>query len=187
MQTQVLNVATISEKFQAQMDSGKAIIVGTKPTKNPQYVQLVIAQSIAVDSSDSASDVNSLLLGWSNKTTLMHWRNVEKSIFDKMAPKEGEEVVEAFKRLNPGVSSASLQLVEYTSDTDVLRFRKNVELPAANNRAGAKPKINPSTGEVITYNGLPVFRDVELVINAEPTHVTLRGNSSASVEEAPAM
>jgi hypothetical protein len=172
-----LRTDELKARFEQQLAAKRSFIVGVTPTSNPDFMQLEIAQSCSVRPTDG-SFVN-VLLNWSDGQILRTWQNVEKTVLERMAPRVGEFLDGAFARV--GLTGPfNLQLEEYTQESNSVAFYQNVVLPTQKDRTGAKPKINPTTQQVVTANGLPVYRQVSLVNGEEVTHITLKSDAASA-------
>lgn len=179
METTVITSTTLrteelKARFEQQLATKRSFIVGVSPTSNPDFVQLEIAQSCSVRPTDG-SFLN-VLLNWSDGQILRTWQNVEKTVLERMNPQVGEFLDSAFARVGL-TGSFNLQLEEYTQESNPVAFYQNVVLPTQKGRTGAKPKINPTTEQVVTTSGLPVYRQVSLVNGGEVSHITMKSDA----------
>ncbi len=161
METTLTN-PEIKERFAAQLRTGRAFIVGLKPTTNPDYKQLEIVQSVELG--DRTPSVTAALLGWSTDTILRSWQNVKTEIANRIAAVITPGAFADDVMAQVGLTGEfNLQLTEYTEETEPILYNRNVTQQILAGKAGASPKKNPSTDAVITYQGKPVYRNVQLV------------------------
>lgn len=161
METTLTNLE-IKERFAAQLRTGRAFIVGLKPTTNPDYKQLEIVQSVELG--DRTPSVTAALLGWSTETILRSWQNIKTDIAERIASAIRPGAFADDIMAQVGLTGEfNLQLTEYTEETEPLLYNRNVTQQILAGKAGASPKKNPSTDVTITFQGKPVYRNVQLV------------------------
>lgn len=175
--TTAINGQTVRELFGTQLNTGRAIFVGIQNTRNEDYKQLVIVQEVSFE--DGSQDINQILLGWKNTNLLFCWRNVNSSILSPVINKLQpgmflDEVMEIITPQAKGISF-NLKLEEYTKNTNPALYLNSVVKPEQEGKNGASPKINPQTNEVITYQGEPIYRAVEMVMG-NAIHIKLKDN-----------
>jgi hypothetical protein len=183
METTLTN-AELSQQFAEKLSTKRAFIVGVKPTRNPEIKQLEIAQAVELRGASSGTNITALLMGWSDTTILRAWQNIKVEILATLDVRPGDFADDIMQRL--GVNGEfNLQLTEYTQETEPFMYNQNVVVPTMEGRTGATPKKNPSTDQVVTYDGNPVFRAVKLV-EGGAQHVLLQSDTVArtSVERA---
>lgn len=174
MEKITLKNSEIQQRFASQLSSGRVFLVDVKDTKNPDVKQLEFAQQADLGSNQgSDADILQTLMGWSTGTILRTWQNASMQVLEGISLTPGafaEDVLAQTGLAGP----FSLQVTEYTEETDPLKYNQNVIAPIHEGRAGAKAKVNPSTDEVITYQGKPVYRHVALVRTANLKNTLLR-------------
>lgn len=127
--------AEISQVLGNQLASGKTHVFAMVPSvNNPSRVTLFMCQQVTTQT--NASDAQKFFLGWGQGTRLL------RAIFS------AEKALVA----QNGIAAGS-----------ELPFDILVEEKTEPQYAGQNPKINPSTGEVITSEGMPIFEHSSLV------------------------
>lgn len=182
MENVTLKNSQIEEQFREQVESERVFLVGIKDTVNPDVKQLEFAQKVNLrDSGESNADILQTLMGWSSGTILRTWQNVSSQVLERLNPRPG---MFADDVLRPAglVGPFSLQITEYTENTNPVKFFQNVTTPILKQKSGAKAKINPQTGETVMFEGKPVYRDVTIVRNVTLKHVLLKSDASAASE-----
>jgi hypothetical protein len=173
----------IIDMFPEQVKSGKVFIFDElKDTKNPEIVQVPVAQARVND--DGASLINTLLEGVANVTRIrMDWIPMSKTAIAKYALKPGKYFGEELAKANPAFANVNLEVTDYTQATNADLYKSNVETPAANGVKGATPKVNPKTGEIVEYGGLPVYRNTRLVVGSVFDTILNKGVEAAENKE----
>jgi hypothetical protein len=178
METTLTNLE-IKERFAEQLRTGRAFIVGLKPTTNPDYKQLEIVQSVELG--DRTPSVTAALLGWSTETILRSWQNVKTEIATRIAAVITPGAFADDVMAQVGLTGVfNLQLTEYTEETEPIMYSRNVTQPILEGKTGASPKKNPATDTIITYQGKPVYRNVQLV-PGDAINTLLMSDSRTSV------
>lgn len=179
-----INGQMVREHFSQQLATGRAFLVGISNTRNPDYKQLIIVQEVAF--SDGQQDINQMLLGWKNTNLLFCWRNVSTAIIspvmDKLKP--GMFLDDVMALITPAAKGMTfnLRLEEYTQETNPALYIASVAKPEQEGKTGASPKINPETSEVMTYNGKPIYRAVELVAGVA-NHIKLKDEDNVEAQK----
>ena len=125
------------------LQDGKTRVFALVPSEtNKNRVTIFLCQQIKTQT--NATEVQKMFLGWGEGTRLLRGIiSAEKEIVAKMELSVGSEI-----------------------PFDVLIEEKTT--PAYDSQS---PKINPSTGEIITYNSLPVYEHSSLVPKGEGAKV----------------
>lgn len=127
--------AEISQVLGNQLASGKTYVFAVAPSvNNPSRVTLFMCQQVTTQT--NASDAQKFFLGWGQGTRLL------RAIFS------AEKALVAQNGITAGSEIPFDILVEEKTEPQY---------------AGQNPKINPSTGEVITSEGMPIFEHSSLV------------------------
>lgn len=181
MEKITLKNSEIQERFAEQLASGRVFLVDVKDTRNPEVKQLEFAQRVELtDREGSDADILQTLMNWSTGTILRTWQNASTQVLGDLELTPGQPADTLLARA--GLTGPfSLQITEYTEETDPLKYNRNVVTPILEQRSGAKAKINPSTNEVVTYQGKAVYRDVTLVRTANLKHTILKDPAAAPV------
>lgn len=125
----------IQKVFGNALADGKTRIFAMNPSENnPDRITLFMCQEI--EASSTATEAQSFFLGWGQRKRLLRAVfSADKAIVQKLGLKAGSVV-----------------------PFDILVEEKTI--PAYE---GQNPKVNPSTGEVITHEGMPVYEHASLV------------------------
>lgn len=123
----------LSTEFKAQIESGKPFIFAKNTPVVGKDTKSYQTLFIAQAKKENGNTVNALFLGWDSRI-LRTVRNATAEISAKFPA-------------GTTFDDLSIQVVENTT--------KGYE--------GQEPKVNPSSGEVITFEGQPVYEHTELV------------------------
>lgn len=123
------------------------------------------------------------------------WINIETDVFVELFGIKDQQMVQQLNNLVvstglpldqrvQGTHFVPLNIVNPTVNSNQLRLEitETTVQPNENSR----PKINPSTNQVVTYNGKPVYRTVN-VVNYEPKNVLLASDKITTEAPVPAM
>jgi hypothetical protein len=147
----------ISNMFKGELADGQTRIFAMNPSENnSNRITLFMCQQITTQT--NASDAQKFFLGWGEGTRIL------RAVFS------AEKVLVNNNNLNVG------SIVPF----DILVEEKTV--PAYDNQ---NPKINPSTGEVIMHNNLPVYEHSSLVpkgSGAKVVNLSRTNNSNEMTE-----
>jgi hypothetical protein len=117
-------------------------------TKNPNFVQMLCVQKREDVSLSNANVLDTMFLGWDTGSIVRCTRNVDITK-SKIKPEAGMILDKAL----------NIRVVESTTPY----FDKQT------------PKVKTSTGEIMTKEGQPIYRDAELVIG-QPQHILIEAD-----------
>lgn len=150
--------AELTQAFGEQLNDGKTRVFCIEESKtNDKRVTLFLCQQIKTQT--SANEVQKFFLGWGQGTRIIRTvLSAEKTLVAQNNIKEGS----------------------------VVPFDILVEEKCVYAYPGQSQKVNPSTGEVITYEGRPVFEHSSLVPAGQGAKViTLERNTAPVSSELP--
>lgn len=130
--------AEINQALEAQLSTGKVILFSVEQSRSGDSNVAYFAQSIQTS---QTSSLKARLMGWKNE-------RIVRTIVPFTQPQE-------FAAIFGGKPEVGLVL---PNNFGIEVIEKTVAA-----YSGQQPKINPSTNEVITHKGLPVYEHSELV------------------------
>lgn len=166
----------LNEAFKEELETKQCILFAIEPTANNNFIMCHFAQKVNVNGNNVT--FTALALGWADSTILRVMQNFNADYAKEF--KIGMTALEVFQ------IAAKLQnkVIESTEPINICLEESTIQRTWVNkdgSEGGAKAKVNPSTGEVICYNGEPVYRYTYFV-QGEPKHVLLNSTSTDSAQ-----